>query len=156
MDRVIKKFNSIAANNLFTVFEETKNGEGMKNHEELKQMITDEWQVIEPKGVDSYKTRSYTNYVILTNEHYPVKLTANDRRFFCLEANIKYKADRDYWVNLLPQFKEGQKKRAMGLIFLRDVLVNNLRLYLNDPQFTVEVEALHRRERLTITSRWSV
>jgi hypothetical protein len=106
MDRVVKKFNSIAANNLFTVFKETKNGKGMKFHEELKQMITDEWQVIEPKGVDSYKTRSYTNYVILTNEHYPVKLTANDRRFFCLEADNKHKADRKYWINLFTHFKD--------------------------------------------------
>lgn len=114
MDRVVKKFNSITANNLFTVFEETKNGEGMKNHEELKQMITDEWQVIEPKGIDSYKTRSYTNYVILTNEHYPVKLTANDRRFFCLEADNKHKSDRAYWLKLLAQFKEGGA--AMGAL----------------------------------------
>lgn len=105
MDRVVKKFNSITANNLFTVFEETKNGEGMKNHEDIKQMITDEVQVIEPKGLNSYKTKSYTNYVILTNEHYPVKLTANDRRFMCLEADNKHKSDRAYWVNLLRQFK---------------------------------------------------
>eukprot|EP01127_Copromyxa_protea_P008243 TRINITY_DN1885_c0_g1_i6.p1 TRINITY_DN1885_c0_g1~~TRINITY_DN1885_c0_g1_i6.p1 ORF type:complete len:789 (-),score=136.27 TRINITY_DN1885_c0_g1_i6:197-2563(-) len=252
MDRVVKKFNSITANNLFTVFEETRDGEGKKNHEELKQMITDDWQVIEPKGIDSYKTRSYTNYVILTNEHYPVKLTTNDRRFFCLEADNKHKADREYWVKLFGHFKDngaatgelmfeylhsidienwnsrpietamrrdlkmnslpypiqflidvvrgniellrwedeklrrhtadlygyfkhweqhadvtfkttqmsfakqinevqkserfemvshtGQKKRAMGFIYEREKLIANLRTYMNDPEFTVEVE----------------
>eukprot|EP01127_Copromyxa_protea_P014923 TRINITY_DN4229_c0_g1_i1.p1 TRINITY_DN4229_c0_g1~~TRINITY_DN4229_c0_g1_i1.p1 ORF type:complete len:289 (+),score=33.24 TRINITY_DN4229_c0_g1_i1:75-869(+) len=115
MDRVVKKFNSICANNLFTVFEETRNGEGMKFHEELKQMITDETQIIEPKGINSYKTRSYSNYVILTNEHYPVKLTANDRRFFCLEADNKHKADKPYWDNLFKSFKDngGETGRLM-------------------------------------------
>ncbi len=100
MNKVVKQFNAIAKNNLFTLFEETKNGEGHKAHEDLKTMITDPWQVIEPKGIDSYKTRSYSNYVILTNEHYPVKLTANDKRFFCLDANNRHKADREYWTGL--------------------------------------------------------
>jgi hypothetical protein len=166
MDQVIKKFNSIAANNLFMVFEETKNGKGMKFHEELKQMITDEWQVIEPKGVDSYKTRSYTNYVILTNEHYPVKLTANDRRFFYLEADNKHKADRKYWINLFTHFKDngaatGVWNEKSELHIHTEILYNVFKMWENSTDVKIKtmqmafsklINEVQKSDRIEITS----
>lgn len=119
MKKVVKKFNSICANNLLTVFEETKDGEGAKYHEDLKQMITDEIQIIEPKGVNSYKTLNYSNYVVLTNDHYPVTLTANDRRFFCLESNDSYKSDWEYHSKLREHIMtEGEKYGKLFYEFL--------------------------------------
>jgi hypothetical protein len=34
----------------------------------------------------------------------------------------------------------GKKKRAMGFNYQREALIENLRTYLNDPEFTVEIE----------------
>jgi len=111
MKKVVQKFNVLLGGKTLVVFEETKNGEGAKYHENLKTLITDKHCIIEPKGVDPYRTENYANFVMLTNEYYPVKLTVNDRRFFCLDADGKHKNDPKYWTNLLKQLNPDMGRR---------------------------------------------
>lgn len=131
MDRVVSKFNALACGKLLTVFEETRSGEGAKCHEQLKVMITDGKQTIEPKNVDAYTIPSFSNIVILTNDLYPVKLTVNDRRFFCLAANNALKHDTNYWATLLPCFHKRGKK--LGLLMFEYLWGFDLKGWKADP-----------------------
>jgi hypothetical protein len=46
------------------------------------------------------KPKNYAHLVVLTNDEYPVKITANDRRLFCIEADSSKKSDPAYWKRL--------------------------------------------------------
>ena len=106
MSRMFAKFNANTTNKFLVVLEEIKNGEGTKYHKDLKTHITNKKSTVEPKGIDPYDVDNYSNFVILTNEQFPVRLTVNDRQFFCLDVSNKHKNDPPYWDKLLLQFNE--------------------------------------------------
>ena len=53
----------------------------------LKNLITEEYQKVEHKFVDEYQVKNTTAFIITTNNERFAGMTADDRRYFCLECD---------------------------------------------------------------------
>jgi hypothetical protein len=99
--QVVSKFNSWAIGNCVNVLEELK-VTGHNRYDAMnaiKPLITDSTILVEEKGVDPYKVRNVTNYLILTNH---------------LDALALLLTDRRYWMNQVPISSLSQLKDHVG------------------------------------------
>mgnify|MGYP001571527123 CR=1 FL=1 len=102
IDRVGSNFNSIFEDKILTVVQEIQTGvaEYHKLQAKIKSLITEENIVIEKKGIDSYKTKSSNNYIFISNESNPIKITTDNRRFLPLRINNNRINDIDFFKKL--------------------------------------------------------
>lgn len=105
-NQISSDFNGWAANRCVNIFEEIK-VKGHNRYEVLnsiKPLITDEYIMINSKGVNAYQTLNTTNYISFTNELIPVPISETDRRFFVIMNNFTSLKDVEPLVNM--PFKE--------------------------------------------------
>lgn len=96
-EKIMGKFNGPLMGKLLTVINEVGNGELYGVHNKFKEMITDETIPIEKKNQDVITVNDFNNYVVCTNDDYPVKITPNDRRYCCIDGNSVFIGKHDYW-----------------------------------------------------------
>ncbi|AMN83919.1 phage integrase [Faustovirus] len=96
-DKIMGKFNGPLMGKLLTVINEVGNGELYGVHNKFKEMITDETIPIEKKNQDVITVNDFNNYVVCTNDDYPVKITPNDRRYCCIDGNPIFIGNHEYW-----------------------------------------------------------
>jgi len=75
---------------------------------ELKDIITRETEIIEPKNKEKVNVNDYKNYVMTTNNENVFKISNTDKRFIFVECPDKRK-EEEYYNNLL-KFKKDQSK----------------------------------------------
>lgn len=101
IDKVLCKFNCLTLNKLLVICNETKNYSVAHSEAgQLKSLITDKRQTIEKKGCDPIEVDDFINIVICTNNNYSIKVTLDDRRFFCIEVDDKYCQNKEYFNKL--------------------------------------------------------
>lgn len=97
---VENKFNSELQNKLFTLLDEAQtNGRYIVGNERMKTNISEDWIRIEMKGCESYIIEDRNNYVLLTNNDFPVKIDYTDRRYCCFNASNELIKNKDYFKN---------------------------------------------------------
>ncbi|ADE14136.1 conserved hypothetical protein [Nitrosococcus halophilus Nc 4] len=74
------KFNDWASKKLFIIVDEVVNRSDSYIENKLKEIVTNEWILINSKGVDAYEERNHVNMVFFSNERMPVVLEEDDRR----------------------------------------------------------------------------
>lgn len=95
---VESRFNSEMQNKLFTVIDEAQtNGRYVVGNEKMKTVITEDWLRIEMKGKEAYTIEDKNNYVLLTNNDFPVKIDYSDRRYFCFNSSNELVNNGDYF-----------------------------------------------------------
>lgn len=77
------------------------NGLAYKLNNQLKNLISQGEQTIEPKGLEAYTMKDYRNYVILSNNEHIVKIEATDRRFVMLKCYDGLAKNKDHFNPLL-------------------------------------------------------
>jgi putative DNA primase/helicase len=76
------KFNDWASRKLFLIADEVvAQAELYHVKNKLKSFITGEWIRINPKNVTAHDEKNHVNLVFLSNEHKPLQLEKDDRRF---------------------------------------------------------------------------
>jgi hypothetical protein len=70
------------------------------NREMFKQFITETKFTQEKKGVDSFESKNYTNFISTTNTYNPVHKTEESRRYFVCETSASKKGDFEYFRKL--------------------------------------------------------
>jgi hypothetical protein len=97
---VFGKFNSQLSQLLFLKFEEANFETNRDNEDQLKKLITSEFESIERKGHDAIRTTSCVNCVMTTNKHIPIPMSDDERRFMLVEASADRKGDTEFWSRI--------------------------------------------------------
>jgi uncharacterized pyridoxamine 5'-phosphate oxidase family protein len=83
--RIAKNFNKIDMNCFLRGYNEVFSAGNVKENlhrkESLKDLITAPYQSIEIKGVDTFQTHNFMNFILFSNSQHPIFLDDEDRRF---------------------------------------------------------------------------
>jgi len=131
LDQVVGKFNSHLQTAYLVFANEAIWGGNKKEVGALKALITDKTIFIEAKGKDGYTIKNNRHLIICSNEDWAAPMDLDDRRFFCLNVDPKYKGNTIYFQELLKQMQLGG---ASALLY--DLLNEDLSDF--DPRFMPE------------------
>lgn len=83
--RIAKNFNKIDMNCYLRGYNEVFSAgnakENLHRKESLKDLITAPYQSIEIKGVDTFQSHNFMNFILFSNSQHPILLDDEDRRF---------------------------------------------------------------------------
>ena len=102
IQRLTSNFNSQFEKSIFIGIEEVVSAAGdyHKVQNILKSLITEDYKMIEKKGIDAYPVDCYNNIIISTNGANPVQITEDNRRYLVLDISNDRKGDHKYFKNL--------------------------------------------------------
>lgn len=105
---IVKNFNSIYEKAILTIVEEVVSdaGEYHSIQSKLKKLTTDSDIIIEKKGIDSYMSKSMNNFILITNECNPIKITEDNRRNMIIKVPDTLIGDYQYFIDLRREVKE--------------------------------------------------
>jgi hypothetical protein len=102
----------------------------------VKDLVTGDEHLIEPKGKESYTVRNLTRVVVLGNEEWLVPASADERRWAVFEVGSGRQQDRQYFTEM----RVGLDERGGNACLLR---------YLMDYEITQDINAAPNTEGLT-------
>lgn len=106
---ITEKFNKALEDKLYVFISETANagkkGLSIRQAEILKEVITGEEIMIEPKGVDSYPVMNYASLALATNNEHPIIISSKDRRNCVCETSDNVQS-KEYYDNLVSKFDQ--------------------------------------------------
>lgn len=91
------RFNMHLSKSLLVFLDEAVWGGDKKAEGKMKQLITERRVLFEPKGIDTMALDNHINVLIASNEDWVIPATGDERRFFVLNPNEKYKCDIAYF-----------------------------------------------------------
>ena len=100
IEDVCSKFNYHMQGKLLIQGDEIANYAGYKVADQLKAAITEVEKPIEPKGKDPYTIKSSERYMLTSNNKFPIRIDADDRRYFPVQVNESRVGDREYFNQL--------------------------------------------------------
>lgn len=108
IDTIVGRFNSSVENKKLLVCNEMTSAEMKSSNvwDRLKALITENYVDIEVKGIDVRKCENVANFVFLSNNFNPVKITEGDRRYCVLTPSEAVKGDRKYFRSLYASMKD--------------------------------------------------
>jgi Family of unknown function (DUF5906) len=107
-DQIIGKFNWHLSNRLLLIAEEAFFAGDVKADSALKNLITSKELGFEKKGYESVKLNNYLRLVIISNEDWIIRASADhERRYFVLEAAETFVDDLNYFKQLSEQIENG-------------------------------------------------
>lgn len=109
---VFGRFNSQLSQLLFLKFEEANFETNRDNEDQLKKLITSEYESIERKGYDTIRTTSCVNCVMTTNKHIPIPMTDDERRFMLVEASDEKRGDAEFWGRVQTEVRDPARLAA--------------------------------------------
>ncbi|MDJ0390861.1 DUF5906 domain-containing protein [Roseomonas sp. E05] len=87
----------------------------------LKELITEDMTLVNPKGVSAYQQRNRANFILLSNEDDAAKLDPDDRRYFVWKSQAAKPHSRNYFDRLSAWFKGGGRERVLHYLLTRDL-----------------------------------
>lgn len=97
------RFNMDQSGALLNITEELSTVDDSYNStfDRLKSLSCDDFLMVEPKFGTKFKIQNYSNYIFNTNNKFPVKIEAGDRRFAVFECDERYCGNYVYFNNLI-------------------------------------------------------
>ena len=105
--QVMGRFNAHLGHALLVTVEEAFWAGGKEAESIIKDMITSDEQIIEPKGIDAFRVKNYIRLLILGNNKWMVPATEDERRFFVLDVGDDRMQDEVYFAALDAQMHAG-------------------------------------------------
>lgn len=109
---ITSNFNFQFHSKLFVLLEEAVWGGDSNAEGVLKDMITSDTMQYEKKGETPYMDSSYVRIAMLSNTDWVVPASADERRFFVLEASSKYQQQHEYFDVLNEEIHSDKALRA--------------------------------------------
>lgn len=102
IDKIVGKFNNTLSYKLLTLLNEANQVDGNYNKawDLMKNLITENKQIVEKKGVDPFEIDDYNNYLFFSNNSNPVKISGRDRRYMINTCSNKYVGNKKYFIEL--------------------------------------------------------
>ncbi len=117
VNHIAGRFNDHLKDCIFSFVDEGFVVSDKKSIGVLRGLITEKYNLIEPKGKNSFQLRSHINVAMASNQFWVVPAGMDERRFCVLDVSPKKAGDRSYFQGLFDQIKNG------GLAaFLHDLL----------------------------------
>jgi Family of unknown function (DUF5906) len=113
-------FSGHLDNNLLLHSEEAFSAESRKEDSIIKNIITDDYISINPKGLQARFIKSYHRVIFTGNPIHIIKVSVHGRRFFVLEASDKYRENTEFFGNLSAKLANGGLE-ALMYYFMHDV-----------------------------------
>lgn len=107
-------FNGLMEDKILCLFDEFSGKVGFKYDDDIKSLITGLTIDITNKGVKTKKKNNYTKFIMNTNNDYPVKISANDRRFCICDSSHMDIPPKEYFENL---FRITNDKNVLRLFY---------------------------------------
>lgn len=114
-------FNKHLAGKLLIFANESVWGGDRSKEGALKDMITEDVQMIEPKGLDAFEVKDYARLLFATNEDWAVPVGADARRYTVLDVANHRKGDDTYFRVLYGELNNGGREAFMHLLMTRDL-----------------------------------
>ena len=110
IESIVGRFNSAIENKKLIVCNEMSSTEmnSINIFDRLKAMITEPTIDIEVKGIDVRTVQNVSNYIFLSNNFNPIKITSGDRRYHVITPSDKYKGNRKYFNELYSDMMDEQ------------------------------------------------
>ena len=111
IDQVLGRFNA-NHNRLLVICDEMNIKKG--NADEIKTLITSEYNYFEKKCVDGVNIKNLARYIMLSNNEIPIKIEQGDRRFCVFETSTKYSTTTTsaYFKKLIEAMTNPHKMRV--------------------------------------------
>jgi len=87
-------------------------GGAYKSNDFLKSVLTNVKQNINKKNIEGFTANDYSHYIFATNSKWPVKVTKDDRRHFCISPSPEKIGNKEYFDNLVKRCFNDQAGRA--------------------------------------------
>lgn len=101
IEQITGDFNGLMHGNLLTFLDEIQNyGGAYKSNDFLKSVLTNVKQNFNKKNIESFTSNDYSHYIFATNSKWPVKVTKDDRRHFCISPSTEKIGNKEYFDNL--------------------------------------------------------
>lgn len=102
IESIVGRFNSAIENKKLIVCNEMSSTEmnTVNIFDRLKAMITEPTIDIEVKGIDVRNAQNVSNYIFLSNNFNPIKITSGDRRYFIITPSEEVVGNRAYFNEL--------------------------------------------------------
>lgn len=116
-------FNSVVENKMLIVLNELKNcgDDRLANYNSLKSIITDDSIRINEKNQPRRTAENVANFIFVTNNAFPVKIEAGDRRYVVCACNGKHKGDFDYFTKLCNSYDKNFYDNLLTFFMKRDL-----------------------------------
>lgn len=93
----------------------------------LKGLITEDYLVVEQKGVDPVQVRNRLKIMMASNSDWVVPASGDERRFFVLEVSDERQGDHAYWSDLNKHIANGGAGAFLHYLLTRDLSRFNVR-----------------------------
>lgn len=93
----------------------------------LKGLVTEEYLVVEQKGVDPVQVRNRLKIIMASNSDWVVPVSGDERRFFVLEVSDERQGDHDYWRELNKHIANGGDAAFLDYLLNVDLAGFNVR-----------------------------
>ena len=140
-------FNQSIKHKLLIQIDEVSGSDGYKMKEELKNIVTKNKVTINEKGLRQYDIRNYCRVFMNSNNHNPIEITEDNRRFFVVQAGEKQ--DKTYYDRL---YNDMKRKECLQSIysFLMDRDISDYR-----PLNLVETDKMRKMKEHNINPIFS-
>jgi hypothetical protein len=122
-----------------------KAGEGV-----LKDLITNDWLTIEPKGLEVLRVPNCARVIFTTNSDWAIPAAEDERRFAVFHVGSGWKQDREVFGNMLKQLEDGGYEALLTELLEMDLS------QFPDPSVVPNTEALRLQkvQSLDTIGRW--
>ncbi len=114
----------------------------------LKDLITNDEQLIELKGREPFRIKNFTRLIITTNMEWVVPTSYDERRFLVLDASDEHKQDHVYFAALEHERSNGGVEALLDVLQHVDCSNINLRKPpATDALFEQKLDSMHSFDR---------
>jgi hypothetical protein len=121
------RFNSHLKDRLLVYCDEAVWGGNRTAEGKLKALITEEYNLIEPKGVNPFSVKNHARFIIASNADWVVPAGIDERRMFVLDVNPKYQREHEYFNKLIQQMENGGREAMLYDLLEYDYSTINLK-----------------------------
>ena len=102
IEKITGRFNTILQGKRLVNINEMSStkDEFRSNFDKIKSYISDPTITIEPKGVNPYKVKNISNFVLFTNHRDAIVVEESDRRYAIFEMSVSHINDNKYFGNI--------------------------------------------------------
>jgi hypothetical protein len=123
IEELTGNFNSITENQMLIVLNELKNcgDDRLANFDSLKSLITDAPLRINEKNQPRRDAQNVANFIFATNNSFPVKKEASDRRYLVLACSGDRVGEHEYFKNLVDTFADEFYSNLLTFFMIMDL-----------------------------------
>ena len=127
IEEMTQHFNAYLAGKKLAMVNEasTTKEQYISNFNKMKNIITEKFISVEPKGKEKFDIKSILGCVIISNHEHAIHLEETDRRYVCIKTSDKYVEKNDENIALWSKVYKSIKSQEFGDIFYTMLLDRN-------------------------------